>query len=184
MNSILFSPSGSSPNTVCRCQLIASPSRSGSVARYTLPAFLASCVRRAIISFLPGDSSYLGSKLSVIFTPSVLSGRSRMCPPEASTLYLPFKYFEMVFALEGDSTIIRSIDNTLFTIFRACAAKKFMLFYRDPAKSLKCPLALRGQKLQGGVPVPAEAGDKSLYFQRRELGNYFKRLAAEQLRKP
>ena len=33
LNSIRFSPFSSSPNTVCKCQAIASPSLSGSVAR-------------------------------------------------------------------------------------------------------------------------------------------------------
>ena len=41
--------------------------------------------------------------------PNVFSGRSLTCPVDASTLYLPFKYLVMVFALEGDSTMIKSI---------------------------------------------------------------------------
>jgi hypothetical protein len=32
-------------------------------------------------------------------------GKSRMCPTDATTLYLPSKYFEIVLALAGDSTI-------------------------------------------------------------------------------
>lgn len=36
-------------------------------------------------------------------------GRSRTCPPDASTRYFPFRYFDIVFAFEGDSTMIRSM---------------------------------------------------------------------------
>ena len=51
-------------------------------------------------------------------TPKECTGKSRICPAEASTLYLPFKYFEIVFALEGDSTIIKSIYKpSYFIIF-------------------------------------------------------------------
>src|SRR3989344_6615673 len=32
-------------------------------------------------------------------------GRSRTCPTDARTVYLPPRYFEIVFAFEGDSTI-------------------------------------------------------------------------------
>ena len=62
-----------------------------------------------MMSSLPSEFTYFGSKLFLMSTPSVCTGKSRICPAEASTLYLPFRYFEMVFALEGDSTMIKSI---------------------------------------------------------------------------
>lgn len=85
LNSILQSSLASIPKALARCQEIASPSLSGSVARYTFFDFLA----RVLISFktgpLPLMVIYCGSKLLSISTPSLLFGRSIICPTDAFT---------------------------------------------------------------------------------------------------
>ena len=63
-----------------KCHDIASPSLSGSVARYTLSAFLASLRSAASISPLPRIVIYLGSKSLSTSIPIWLFGRSLTCP--------------------------------------------------------------------------------------------------------
>ena len=90
-----------------------------------------------------------------------------MCPPDASTLYLPFKYLEIVFALEGDSTIIRSIFH------RAAVAAYRIFFDYCKAFSPHAPL------IYGNVSIAAKARHKPFYLKRGKLGKYFKRSATE-----
>src|SRR5438270_7029584 len=56
-------------------------------------------------------------------TPSVLLGKSFTCPSEASTEKPLPKYFWMVFALAGDSTMTKPLDNvsstSLLSVFEA-----------------------------------------------------------------
>ena len=114
-NSILFASSGFIPRTEQMCQAMASPSRSGSVARYTLSLPLAAAFISCITSDLPLTLIYSGSKLFSISTAILLLGRSLMWPLEATTLYLLPKNFSIVEALEGDSTMIRFFFNGIFT---------------------------------------------------------------------
>ena len=69
-----------------KCQEIASPSLSGSVARYILSAFLAAFFNLAINSPFPLIVIYFGVKLSSISTPNLLLGKSLTCPIDASTV--------------------------------------------------------------------------------------------------
>ena len=104
-----------------RCQLMASPSRSGSVARYTVFASLERFFSSSMTSLRAATGIYSGAKPFSMSTPSLFLGRSRRCPMEAITLYCPPRYFSIVRAFAGDSTITRS--------FFACAiCRKHPLF--------------------------------------------------------
>ena len=83
---ILLASSGAMPRMVARCHDIASPSRSGSVAKNILSAFLASFFKAFITSPFPCILIYFGSNPFSMSTPSVLFGRSRTCPTVATTL--------------------------------------------------------------------------------------------------
>src|SRR6267143_608432 len=61
---------------------------------------------------LPGMTMYSVSKSLSMSTPSVLLGRSLTCPSEASTVKPLPRYFWMVFALAGDSTMTKPLDNS------------------------------------------------------------------------
>ena len=89
-----------------KCQAIASPSRSGSVAKYTFLADFASFFNDFIKSPFPLMFMYSGSKLFSILTPNFDLGKSLICPIDATTLVFPPKNFFIVFAFAGDSTII------------------------------------------------------------------------------
>ncbi len=88
-------------------EAIASPSRSGSVARKITSASFADFVNSPIIFFLAATTSYAGAKLSSTATPSLLFGKSIMCPIEDLISYSFPKNLPMVRALVGDSTITR-----------------------------------------------------------------------------
>ena len=96
----------SSFNIVARCQAIASPSRSGSVARYTFFACFASFFKDFIKSPFPLIFIYSGSKSFSMLTPNFDFGRSLICPIDATTFVLPPRNFFIVLAFAGDSTII------------------------------------------------------------------------------
>src|SRR3982074_2388720 len=101
--SLLFAP----PITSARCQAIASPSRSRSVASQMCGAFLASLPsRRACFSESSG-TTYSGAKVFRSI-PSFDFGRSRIWPYEASTLKPGPSIRSSVLAFVGDSTITRS----------------------------------------------------------------------------
>ena len=97
---------GSIPKTSHMCHAMASPSLSGSVAKYTLEAVLAASFSSLAMFPLPRMVMYCGSKPLSISIPSLLFGRSLMWPKEAFTWYFDFVYLEMVFAFVGDSTMI------------------------------------------------------------------------------
>ena len=86
LNSTRQALCGSMPRMVARCQEMASPSRSGSVARMMDLAPLASLRMRSRTSPRPRIVIYFGSKPCSTSTPSWDLGRSRTCPLEASTL--------------------------------------------------------------------------------------------------
>ena len=103
-----FAFSSSSSKSSLRCQEMASPSRSGSVARYTVEAALDSFFSSFISSRLSLTGIYCGSKPCSISTPILLLGRSRRCPMDAVTLYPLPRYFSIVLAFAGDSTMTSS----------------------------------------------------------------------------
>ena len=73
-------------NSSATCQPIASPSRSGSVATKTSDTFCAASFSSLRTFLRLAMGSYTGTKPSSTSTPSLLFGRSRMCPIEAMTL--------------------------------------------------------------------------------------------------
>ncbi|MNV86715.1 hypothetical protein D3C71_1807680 [compost metagenome] len=95
----------SSSRACARCQAIASPSRSGSAARYTFLTFLLASLSSFNTEPFPRMVMYLGLKPFSTSTPIWLLGRSRTCPIDAFTIYLLPKYLPIVFALAGDSTM-------------------------------------------------------------------------------
>ena len=100
-------------STSFRCQAIASPSRSGSLARYISSQSFTAPFSSATTFFLPSDISYVGVNVQppapsgTIFIAPLSLGRSRMCPIEEVTSKSFPKNFSMVLALAGDSTITR-----------------------------------------------------------------------------
>ena len=66
--------------------------------------------------------------------PNWLLGRSRKCPIEARTIYFFPKYFSMVFAFAGDSTITK----VFFTLL--ALARVFALAFAFSAAKLSLPL--------------------------------------------
>ena len=110
LNTILHGEFASIFRICARCQDMASPSISGSVARYIFFAALASLRIFSSTSPLPLRVIYLGSKSCSTSTPSWLFGRSLTWPLEATTLYLLPRNFPIVFALAGDSTITSISD--------------------------------------------------------------------------
>src|SRR5579859_1194336 len=102
-----------------RCQAMASPSRSSSVARRSSSASFSRLLSLDTCWRLPLWTTYSASKLSSTLTPSLahgsprylagisaaLSGMSRMWPTLDSTTYPRPRYPAMVRALDGDSTM-------------------------------------------------------------------------------
>src|SRR6185312_12605203 len=87
------------------CQAMASPSRSGSVARKTRSAILAALFNSASVFSLPGTVTYVGLKPCSTSMPNPFSGKSRTCPTVARTRYAGPRYLPMVLAFAGDSTM-------------------------------------------------------------------------------
>ncbi len=100
----------SMPSAAQRCQPMASPSRSSSVAIHIFSASLASFLSSVTRFFLSGVISYSGINPHPISIPIRFSGRSRMCPNDASTRKSFPRNFSIVFHLAGDSTITRFLD--------------------------------------------------------------------------
>ncbi len=97
-----------------RCQLMASPSRSSSVARYSSLASL-SAARRSLTTCLPRSvSSYVGLKPLSTSTARPFDGRSAMWPIEARTSKSLPRNFEIVLAFAGDSTTTSGLAMSLF----------------------------------------------------------------------
>src|SRR5208283_314787 len=74
-------------------------------------ADFASFFSLAITFSLPGITSYSVANSLSRSTPRDFLGKSLMCPSEASTSYPAPRYFWIVFALAGDSTITKPFDN-------------------------------------------------------------------------
>jgi hypothetical protein len=81
----LGSAAPSPPSSSAMCQAIASPSRSGSVARKTCAAFLAARFMSERIFAFPLMTSYSRRKPFSTSTPIVDFGRSFTGPPDACT---------------------------------------------------------------------------------------------------
>ena len=111
-----FACFGSTFNSSARCQAMASPSRSRSVANQISRAPFASLRSSVTVFFFAESTSYVGSKLCSRSTPGTSCliplgarlGRSRMCPTDAFTTNPRPRYFSMVFAFAGLSTITSS----------------------------------------------------------------------------
>src|SRR3989304_2194634 len=97
--SAFFSLSASST-----CHEMASPSRSGSVARMRGSAFLSAWAISLTRFCDCGSTSHSILKLSSGSTDPSLAGRARVWPKEASTSKAGPRYLLIVFALDGDST--------------------------------------------------------------------------------
>ena len=65
----------------------------------------------------PRTVMYSGAKPFSIFIPSLLFGKSRICPLDAITVYFEPKKLEIFFAFVGDSTIIKSFDLAVVSCF-------------------------------------------------------------------
>ena len=106
LRSFLFSKSS------LKCHAIASPSLSGSVARYTQSTSLHNFLNSLIV-FLPLTvSCHLRSVQSSGFTASSLSGKSLIWPKQASTFHSSdgkflFKYPVILVAFAPDSTMTK-----------------------------------------------------------------------------
>ena len=87
------------------CQAIASPSRSGSVARYTARAPRAAFLISLRVCVFPFIVTYSGRNPFSTSTPSFRVGRSRTWPMVAFTSNPRPRYLPIVLALVGDSTI-------------------------------------------------------------------------------
>ena len=133
LNTILHGELASIFRICARCQDMASPSISGSVARYIFFAALASLRILSSTSPLPLRVIYLGSKSCSTSTPSWLFGRSLTWPLEATTLYLLPRNFPIVFALAGDSTITSISDIFLLTSVFAFMDRLFYCFSPIPS---------------------------------------------------
>src|ERR1041384_5811626 len=95
------------PSCEATCQAMASPSRSGSVASSTRGAALAAFLISASVLAFSLMVTYSGAKSLSTSTPSLRVGRSRRWPTVAFTVYPRPRYFPMVLALVGDSTMTR-----------------------------------------------------------------------------
>ncbi len=102
---------GSSFNTSHKCQAIASPSRSSSVASQTVPASFAALRSSATVFFFSESTSYTVSKFLAVsiggVPPLTFLAILRMCPTLDSTLKSRPRYFSIVLPLAGDSTITK-----------------------------------------------------------------------------
>src|SRR5437016_12529029 len=89
---------------------------------------------------LPGITTYSGSKLLSVSTPRTLLGRSLTCPIEASTVKPLPRYFWMVFALAGDSTMTKPLDNvsstSLLSGFETSTNRQTATSYGDQSSQL------------------------------------------------
>ena len=141
-----------------KCQAMASPSRSSSLANQTISAFWANCFSSFTKLFLSLETIYLGVKSPSTSTPSSLEGKSAICPKLEVTLKSFPKNFSIVLAFAGDSTITKffaiafQIRNTkvydffnteefatLFSVFlRLCYTK-------NKGKSIALPLIVNSK---------------------------------------
>src|SRR5258707_10291629 len=104
-------------NTSSTCQEIASPSRSGSVARIRRSAPLSDLAMSLSRPAALGSTSHIIRKFCSGSTDPFLAGRSRTWPNEARTSYEEPKYLLIVLAFAGDSTM------TIFMSFQWLTGK-------------------------------------------------------------
>ena len=78
LNSTRLIFASATPRTAARCQAIASPSLSGSGARYTIFAFFAAAAKALTAFSFPLMTLYLGSKSFSMLMPILVLGRSLM----------------------------------------------------------------------------------------------------------
>src|SRR6266576_4639852 len=90
-------------------QAIASPSLSGSVARYMSDVLLASFANSFTYFSALSIISYFMAKSLSGSTEPFFTGRSLTWPKDAATLNSLLKYLPIVFAFAGDSTINNAI---------------------------------------------------------------------------
>mgnify|MGYP003305812790 CR=1 FL=1 len=95
---------------------MASPSRSGSDARYTASARLTLSVINFICFSLPGIICQRIAKSCSVSTLPFSGTKSRTCPTDAMTCHPAPRYFSIVLAFDGDSTISKFISNFLWQI--------------------------------------------------------------------
>src|SRR3990170_1239162 len=100
-----------------RCQPIASPSRSGSVATYSASAFSAAFFSSSTTFRFVARTRYSGLKPFFTSTPSRDLGRSRTCPMQALTMYFESRYFWIVLTFVGDSTTTSDRFATIFSLY-------------------------------------------------------------------
>src|SRR5258707_15317149 len=104
-------------NTSSTCQEIASPSRSGSVARIRRSAPLSDLAMSLSRPAALGSTSHIIRKFCSGSTDPFLAGRSRTWPNEARTSYEEPRYLLIVLAFAGDSTM------TIFMSFQWLTGK-------------------------------------------------------------
>ena len=95
------------PKTSNKCQLMASPSRSSSDANHTVSASLAYFFNSATNFFFSSGTSYLGAKPFLTSMAPSPDDKSRMWPILDFTMKPSPRYFSMVFAFAGDSTMTK-----------------------------------------------------------------------------
>src|SRR5919108_779186 len=95
-------------------------------------ASLAASFNSLMTFFLDAIDSYSSAKSFSTSTPSLLFGRSRMCPIDATTLKSRPKYLLMVFAFAGDSTTTSAFAIVLSRLVARCS----LLDARYPATRL------------------------------------------------
>ena len=118
----------SSGISVARCDAIASPSLSGSVAISTLLATFDFFLSSVINFFLSGKTVSLISKLFSISMPKSFFGRSLTCPTQEITSYSLPRCFCIVFTFVGDSTINSDFVFILFSVIKLL--QKFVFYVR------------------------------------------------------
>ena len=96
-----FSLESSSSKIFDKCQAIASPSRSGSLARKTFFAFFACFSILLQQDLFPRIVIYFVRNYLQCRHPFDFFGKSLTCPIEAITLYFLPKYFSMVLLLQA-----------------------------------------------------------------------------------
>ena len=107
LKTILLVLVSSNFNVLKRCQAMASPSRSSSLASHTVLDFFTKSFKSLTIFFLSSLTIYFGLKSLSILTPSSLDGRSTIWPKQEETLKSLPKNLSIVLAFAGDSTITR-----------------------------------------------------------------------------
>ena len=115
-----------------KCHAIASHSLSSSVAKYTLSCSFANFFNWFITFFFHFIITYSGEKLFLISIPNLLSGRSSTCQILATTSKSFHKYFWMVLAFAGDSTITKFFHIKLNYFLKLISNPIFILiiFYK------------------------------------------------------